>query len=134
MENKKEFNLEEAFAMWRQEGKQGHYFSGKAGSIKLLGFYNGKKKNPKEPDIRIYPCDADGNIEKDPVCSLWVNTSKKGTRYLSGTYIGKKVTGFINSDTKGDKRPYFRVYFQEEAKQPEPILKGTEVNTEDVPF
>ena len=89
MENKK-FNLEQAFAMWRQEGKQGPYFSGKAGNIKLLGFYNGKKKNPKEPDIRIYPCDADGNREKDAVCSLWLNTSKGGKEYLKGEYIGKK--------------------------------------------
>lgn len=134
MENKK-FNLEQAFAMWKQEGKKGPYFSGKAGNIKLLGFYNGKKKNPKEPDIRIYPCDADGNREKDAVCSLWVNTSKNGKQYLNGEYIGKKVTGFINKDTKGGKRPYFSVYFQEEAKQPKLMLGEEVVFTDnDLPF
>ena len=134
MENKKEFKLEQAFAMWKQEGKKGSYFSGKAGSIKLLGFYNGKKKNPKEPDIRIYPCDADGLREQNAVCSLWLHTSKNGKQYLSGEYIGKKVTGFINKDTKGGKRPYFTVYFQDESKQPESILKGEEVKTNDLPF
>jgi len=114
-ETKQNFTLVQAFAMWQREGKKGTFLGGldKDNNIGLIGFYNGNKKNPKEPDARIYVVDADGKKEKDECASLWLNVGKNGNQYLTGYYNEKKVVGFINKN--GDsKQPYIRVYYRED--------------------
>ena len=115
-EQKKEFKMEQVFAMWKQKSKSGQeYFTGKAfGKKKLVGFYNGKKKNPKEPDIRIYGVDKEGKADKEEFISLWVNVSKNGKKYLTGKLNDKKVVGFIN-EKGNEKAPYFSCYYSESA-------------------
>lgn len=54
-ESKKQ-NYVEILSLWENESKGGfEYLSGvtKDGK-KVVGFYNDKKKNDKEPDIRVY--------------------------------------------------------------------------------
>ena len=77
-EQKKEFTMEQLFTMWLKKGKTGtQYLSGvDAAGNRLVGFFNGKKQNPKEPDVRIYHVDEEGKAEKDEFTSLWVNISK----------------------------------------------------------
>lgn len=113
VENKKEFTMKQVFAMWQKKSKSGStFFTGKNETgERLVGFYNGKKKNPKEPDVRIYKVDAEGKAVKEVYCSLWANTSKNEKQYLSGKIENVRVVGFINSGAKADdKRPYFTVY------------------------
>ena len=57
-DNKK---LEDFCALWEQESKNGNtYLSGKdRDGNRLVAFYNDNKKNPKEPDIRVYYSDED---------------------------------------------------------------------------
>lgn len=108
---KKEFQMEQALVMWRKKSsKGGYFFSGLAGEKRLVGFYNGKKKNPKEPDIRIYECDEEGKAKDEEFISLWMNVSKNDKKYLSGKLDGKKVVGFIYSG-KNEKAPYFTCYY-----------------------
>lgn len=106
--------LEEVLSLWVSESKVGtKYFTGssKRGE-KLVAFYNSKKKNPKEPDVRIYTKDVENKISKDEYLSLWCNVSSKGTKYLLGTFEGRKVIAFINN-SDNVKRPYLSVYYQE---------------------
>ena len=52
------------------------YFTGKTdGGERLVGFFNGKKQNPKEPDVRIYKVDSECKAVKEEYCSLWTNAS-----------------------------------------------------------
>ena len=48
VEERREFNLEEAFALWKQTGKNGEYLKGKTtsecGDCEIWGFY--KKEKP----------------------------------------------------------------------------------------
>ena len=111
--------LEEAFVLWRNEAKSGaSYLKGHTpekvlGGIGLVAYFNSKKRNPKEPDIRVYSLDSEGKQDKE-VCSLWENVSKNGNRYLTGTTDDKeKIIGFYN-DTKESNRPYIRSYFKQE--------------------
>lgn len=142
-ETKKEFKLEQAFAMWKNKSKDGKktYLS----SNGLIGFYNTKKKNPKEPDLRVYYKDVKGEIMTDDegkeivVCSLWCNVSEKTKKkYLTGTYEGQKVVGFIN-ESKNEKAPYLSVYYREDGELTKPTettkKKYEEVETDnDLPF
>lgn len=109
----KEFNLTPVLTMWCKKGNKGvKYLSGKTeDGVYLKGFFNGKKKNPKEPDIRIYT-DVKGELSKDEFISLWVNVSKGGKNYISGKLGDEWVTGFFNSKAEvNSKKPYFTVYF-----------------------
>ena len=112
---KKEVELTEAFALWLHKSKNGNeYLSGSLdesiGNARLVGYFNTMKKNPKEPDIRIYTLDPEGHQDKE-VADLWENESKNKTRYLSGTSDEKeKLVGFYG-DKKEEKRPYISVYF-----------------------
>lgn len=120
--NKKEFNMEQRFALWLKKSKDGktQYLQGKTQNGALLtGFFNGKKKNPKEPDVRIYGVDEDGKTEKEEYASLWVNVSKSGNKYLTGGYgeVGpsEKIVAFIRKDaTVGGKIPYIVAYKRED--------------------
>lgn len=116
---KKEFNLEQAFALWKTTSKDGKktYYTGKllcnGQSTNLICFANGMKKNPKEPDYRVYlKPGKDEKLGKE-IASLWVKLSKNGKKYLTGkSDDGEYLTGFINEDSSG-KRPTFSVYFEE---------------------
>ena len=112
---RREEQLKEAFALWLHTSKaEKEYLSGSCneslGNTRLVGYFNTMKKNPKEPDIRIYSLDSEGNQDKE-VADLWDNESKNKTRYLTGTSDEKeKLIGFYG-DKKEEKRPYIRVYF-----------------------
>lgn len=111
---KKEFNMKQVFALWLRQSKSGkQYLSGKdENGKKLVGFINSHKKNPKEPDLRVYEVIGE-EIAKEEYTSLWLNTSKAGKQYMTGKVGGKKVVGFINPK-HGGKRPYVSVYESEE--------------------
>ena len=125
------------FALWKNKSKDGKktYLSSK----ELIGFYNTKKKNPKEPDLRVYALNENKDISKEPVCSLWCNVSEKTKKkYLTGEYNGKKVVGFIY-EGENEKAPYLSVYYredgntaQEEANQKKEEFE--EIGSEDLPF
>lgn len=109
-------DLKEAFALWTNTAASGsEYLTGKCDDIKLVGFFNTKKKNEKEPDIRIYSTDEKGNRSEEAVASLWKNMSKGGKYYLSGTdNENKKLVGFYNDNIiEFPNRPYIRVYYSE---------------------
>lgn len=119
-ETKKEMKMEQVFALWKQTSKSGNeYFTGSDGKTKLVAFYNGKKKNPKEPDLRVYAVDKDGKAEEKELVSLWCNVSKSGKKYLTGKLEEKRLVGFINENPKNEKQPYVSVYFSEDAKAEE---------------
>lgn len=106
--------LQGVCALWRRKSASGKsYFSGQTEDKQtfLTAFYNTDKKNLKEPDIRIYNRDAEGNLSKEPWLSLWCNATKKGKKVLSGKLDGKKVVGFIKADAD-EKHPYISVYFE----------------------
>ena len=113
-ETKKEFKLNQVLALWKQKSKNGtSYYTGTAEGEKVVAFLNGKKKNPKEPDIRVYRVDSEGKAEKDEFISLWAKVSKKGTKYLSGKLEDKYLTGFIRNNDN-EKAPYITVYYSED--------------------
>ena len=139
---KKGFKLTQAFALWRYKSKDGKrtYLNGHGDSDnKLVAFYNTKKANPKEPDLRAYEKDAEGNLGKESVLSLWCNVSEKTKKkYLTGTYYGNKVVCFINDESKNEKAPYIVGYYREDgtlAKEQKNEEAKEEAETdEDLPF
>lgn len=124
---KKEFNMVDVLAMWKKKSKSGkEYFSGKMKDGEYItGFYNTMKKNPKEPDVRIY---LSKDMEEQPqpaeILSLWCNVSKGGKKYLTGKYQDKKVVGFINEKAT-EKQPYFTVYFSDSEPKKEEAVQQT---------
>lgn len=128
---KKEFKMEQVFAMWKHTSKKtgSTYYSGKMGNENIIAFPVAKKKNPKEPDFRVYKVDGDGKAEKESFCSLWINVSEKsGKQYLSGKVGEKRVVGFANDVKKHPKVPYFSVYYSLEREE------FQEIKPEDLPF
>ena len=116
---KTEFTMKQVFALWIKKSKNGtQYLTGRdAAGERLVGFFNGKKQNPKEPDVRIYTVDAEGNTSKEEYVSLWANVSKNEKTYFSGKIGEMRVVGFINKKAKVDgKVPYISVY--ESASEP----------------
>lgn len=114
---KKEFNLDEAFVLWRNTTKKGnHILKGHdLHGNKLIGFFNTKKTNPKQPDIKVYELvETDGKETPGAeVCSMWDTKSKTESQYLTGsTDENEKIVGFYGND-KDEKRPYIRAYFKE---------------------
>ena len=113
----RKFDLTQAFVLWEDTSKAGRkYLNGRTSeeldSTKLVGFYNTNKKNPKEPDIRIYVEDSKG--EREEVCSLWENISKNETRYLTGiTNEQEKIIAFYNNVEEHPNRPYIRAYYKQ---------------------
>ena len=112
------FELEEAFVLWKQEGKNGGtYLSGFATSNKerLIGYFNSKKENPKEPDIRVFDLNEDGQ-RKNEIAVLWENLDKKGGKYLTGktTYENVenvKLVAWYGKENQ-EARPFIRCYFK----------------------
>ena len=117
----KKNSLKQVLALWKREGKKGtSYFSGKVddgtfeNDFKVTAFYNTEKKNLKEPDLKIYARDDEGNLSKEPMLSLWCNPTKDGKKkILSGKLDGKRVVGFINENAT-EKQPYISVYFSDD--------------------
>lgn len=134
---KKEFNMKEVFTMWLKKNEKGtQYLSGKTpDGLRLVGFFNGKKKNPKEPDVRIYEVDKDGKLSEKELTSLWVNVSKKDKKYLSGKVGDMRVVGFINTKAEANgKRPYFSVYESDSTPKPQEEKWVEPVEEIDLPF
>lgn len=116
MEVKKE--LKECITLWKSESKSNtEYLTGFASEdpdVKLVGFFNGKKKNPNEPDIRIYVKDTEGKLGQE-VASLWnsLGKNKKDYQYLTGKDDDKnRLVGFYSS-SEDSKKPYIKVYYQD---------------------
>ena len=112
---KKEFDLKEAFVLWRNESKKTpgtYYLSGFVSNeekTKLKGFFNTDKKNPKEADIRVYT-DVEGKLVE--VASLWTNLDKKEKKYLTGiTDEKEKLVGWFGEENQ-EARPYIRCYYE----------------------
>ena len=109
--------LREAFALWIAEATTGtKYLYGQLKNEKgevvcsLRGWFNKNKKNPNEPDIRIYERDVEGNQGEELAC-LWDHISKNSVRYLSGyTNEKEELVAYYNKD-KEDNKPYIRVYY-----------------------
>ena len=103
--------------IWKNESKNGvEYLSGKTSDdkVKLVGYFNARKKNPKEPDIRIYDVDSDGS-QGIEVCSLWENISKNEKRYLTGSTNDKeKLIAFYNDLEENPTRPYIKAYYKQD--------------------
>lgn len=118
--DKREFELQPIFSLWRRKSKDGKktYFSGKTTDGEyVVGFYNTKKKNPKEPDLRVY-FQADDGVQDDRSYSIWHNVNEKtGKEYFSGVYqngeAGYKIVGF-KSKSKNEKAPELNFYIREE--------------------
>ena len=117
-EVKREFNLKEVFALWRNQSKQGKYYlSGyttdeKGNKIKLLGYFNTDKTNPKQPDVSVFLVDSEGK-RADKVASLWETVNEKGTRYLTGTTDeNEKLIAFYGKEQE-EMRPFIRAYYKE---------------------
>lgn len=114
--NESEGKLKECLVLWKTKAKTGlDYLTGKTSeenSSKLAAYYNSNKKNPNEPDIRVY---AKVEGEKDvEVASLWENIGKTDKRYFTGkTNEDEKLVGFYNEFKKEDKHPDIRVYYKE---------------------
>lgn len=110
-------SLKEAFVLWKVKSKSGiDYLSGNLKineneSTRIIGYFNGEKKNPNEPDIRVYSLDPEGNQDKE-ICSLWEHISHSEKRYLTGISDDQeKVVAFYNEDVES-KKPYIRCYYR----------------------
>lgn len=115
-EVKQEVTLKEAFVLWKNKSSKGNdYLSGfTAGEeqTKLIGYFNTNKKNPKEPDVRVYSVKEDGSQDIE-VASLWANVSKNDNKYLTGSTNEKEnLVAFYGKENE-EKRPYIRVYYKE---------------------
>lgn len=113
-EVKKEFNLKEAFVLWKNESKSKpgtFYLAGYVNNeekTKLVGFFNTDKKNPKEPDIRVGIKQEDKIVE---VASLWTNIDKNEKKYLTGVTDEKeKLVGWFGQENQ-EMRPFIRCYY-----------------------
>ena len=111
-------DLKEAFALWERKKGDIVYYSGKTSgddSISIVAFTSKAKKNPAQPDVRVYE-QAEKGEEKQELAVLWINQSKAGNTYYSGyTNAKEKIIGFLNQDTKDGKYPTIRVYYKSDA-------------------
>ena len=128
----KKSDLEEAFALWENKKGNTTYYTGKTSGedpVRIVAFINDAKKNPKEPDIRVYE-QVDKGQKKPDLASLWAGKSKAGKEYFSGTTNdNEKLVAFINDDTQDGKYPAIRVYFSNDNKQLERVYRYTSYKT-----
>lgn len=114
---KGEFSLKESFVLWKSKSKSGtDYLKGNVleNSARLIGYFNTNKKNPKEPDIRIYSLNDEDKQDKE-VCDLWETVSKNEKRYLTGsTDDNERIIAFYNDNQNEEgTRPYIRAYYKD---------------------
>ena len=117
----KNFDLERVIVLWIYPSKDGKktYLSGKTEDnvLRLTGFFNKEKQNPKEPDIRLYTVSEKNERSDQVYLSLWVNATKNGKKVISGKLNNKKVVGFFNPKaTVGGVLPYINIYWSDEQK------------------
>lgn len=130
--------------LWKEKGKKGTSF---LKSKYYTGFYNTRKKNPNEPDVRIYKNLAEGGISQEEYASLWCNVSEKtGNKYLGGHLTDDKAVkliGFIKKEKKNEKQPDVEIYLQEEFERYNPKQEGAikqeskqekPINEDELPF
>lgn len=119
-EEKKGFDLKEAFVLWRKTSKAGKdYLTGFVSEnqeLRLIAYFNTDKKNPKEPDVRVYQSikNEDGTYSKSEkeVASLWTNVDKNEKKYLTGTTDEhEKLVGWFGDEHK-ELRPFIRCYYE----------------------
>lgn len=116
--NERGEELKEAFVLWNHTSKGNtNYLSGKAidpkgvSDFNVIGFFNTNKKNPKEPDVRIYSLTDEGKQDSE-VADLWESVSKNEKRYLTGSTNEKeKLIAFYGNNNE-EKRPYIRAYYK----------------------
>lgn len=136
-EERTEGKRNQLFALWKQKSNDGKttYFTGKANTgISLRAFYNTKKKNPNEPDLRIYTY-VNSETSKECVGGLWCNVSKKDStkKYLSGIFDGIKVVAFFNT-SENENAPYISAYTQEARPEaPKEEKEAVQVEFEEIP-
>lgn len=114
------FNLKEAFVLWKKTGKSGvDYLDGytvdeNGNKTFLKGFFNTNKENPKQPDITVKTSVNEGEQSVE-VASLWSNVSEtKGTKYLTGSTNDKeKLVAFYGKENQ-EARPYIKAYYKED--------------------
>lgn len=114
----KGFKLTEAFVLWKNESKNNvEYLSGRLEGkeeVKLVGYFNSRKKNPKEPDIRVYDIDSEGK-QGIEVAVLWENISKNENRYLTGnTNDDERLVAFYSDIDENPTRPYIKAYYKQD--------------------
>ena len=123
-ETKKDEGVKElkgAFVLWDQKSKTGtKYLSGQTSlpegeeGFRVIAFYNTNKKNPKEPDIRVYAVNDEGK-QGDEVAALWESLSKNNARYLTGSDNEKKnIIAFYTDLKKHPDAPIIRAYYKDE--------------------
>ena len=106
--------LEEVIVLWKKTSKEGNiYYKGHDfNNNYVVAWVNSTKKNPNEPDIRIYEYKENGK----EVASLWEQVKETtNTRYLTGVTNDEdkdKLVAFYDKE-ENEKRPYIRVYFKE---------------------
>ena len=115
VEERREFNLEEAFALWKQTGKNGEYLKGKTtsecGDCEIWGFYKKEKQNDKQPDITI--CKKLENGKMEEIAVLWEtdNKNSKGKHLYGRTSEKENLIAFYGDET--NNRPFIKGYFQD---------------------
>lgn len=148
-EQKKEFTLNPEFSLWKRKTKNTNktYFTGKTEDGKyVIAFYNTKKSNPKEPDLRVYFQGNSGEeLDTKVGYSIWHNVNEKtGKEYFSGVYFDEnentpklKIIGF-KSKSKNEKAPdlnfYVRVEKEDTTQTPENVFEPLVNDEEDLPF
>ena len=114
-ETKQEFNLEEAFALWKQTGKNGEYLKGKTtsecGDTEIWGFFAKDKKSEKQPDLTI--CKKLDNGKMEEIAVLWEteNKNSKGKHLYGRTTEKENIIAFYGDGQ--NNRPYIKGYFQD---------------------
>ena len=110
--------LTEVCALWKREAGKITYYTGvlKEGEKNLVAFYNLDKKNPKEPDLRVYLQVEKGEKFGDEIISLWVQLTKDKTKkYFTGVVNANcRLVGFIN-ENPSKLAPSITVYLQSDA-------------------
>lgn len=114
--------LKEVCALWKREAGKMTYYTGalKEDGQHLVAFYNLDKKNPKEPDLRVYKQVKKGEKLQGEIISLWVQLSKDKTKkYLTGLdNANQRLVGFIN-ENPSKLAPCITVYLQADTPKQE---------------
>ena len=81
-------------------------FRGFLNDRNFIGKWNFGKKNPKEPDLRLYYEDLNGGWEKQDFLSLWLKKSTTGREYFIGNRDGITYIGLIRFNRMSEEEPF----------------------------